>query len=215
MNDASFVRRFEPLSDLSCDSDCFLDRNRPSSNPFSKRRALDEFQHERSHIVRLFDTMDGGDVWMVERTEDFSLALEACEPIRVGRKTFGKDLDCDVSTQAAVAGAIDLAHAAVADRLDDVKVGGEDLARSKPVSGQLRAMIQERIRCRLRGEHPFHFSDEQRASVERARHECPALGRRLLERRLEDFADAAEVFRRDRSKWRRFVHRGMVSPYLL
>ena len=56
---------------------------------------------------------------MRQRGDGVRLALEAREPIGIGRKRRGQDLDGDLAPQFRVARAIDLAHATGTDRRDD------------------------------------------------------------------------------------------------
>ena len=65
--------------------------------------------------VSFFEAVDGGDVRMIQRGEDFRFALEPGEPLGIGRDRVGQDLDRDVPLQPRVGGAIDLAHPAGAD----------------------------------------------------------------------------------------------------
>ena len=65
--------------------------------------------------------------WFSEAS-DLRFALEAREPIGVGRERVGQDLDRDVAIQLRVARAIDLAHPAGAERRQDL-VGAEPRAR--------------------------------------------------------------------------------------
>jgi len=53
--------------------------------------------------------------------EQLGLALEAREAIGILREGCGQRLDRDVAPEARVAGAIDLAHAAGAERRDDLE----------------------------------------------------------------------------------------------
>ena len=54
---------------------------------------------------------------MVQRREELGLALEPRQTLFVFRKLFGEDFDRDVAVELRVASAIDLTHAAFADRL--------------------------------------------------------------------------------------------------
>lgn len=56
---------------------------------------------------------------MVERGKDLSFALESCEPIGIGGEQFRQHLQCDLALELRVLGAIDLAHAARANEVDD------------------------------------------------------------------------------------------------
>ena len=71
---------------------------------------------------------------MIERGDRFGLALEPFECLgRDGARR--KDFDRDLPIETRVAGAIDLAHAARAER-------GEDLVRAKPGSGVERHGVE-------------------------------------------------------------------------
>ena len=65
------------------------------------------------------ETIDMSDVRVVERSERLRFLLEARDAHRVVRERRGQHLDRDVATELRIARAIDLAHAARADRLDD------------------------------------------------------------------------------------------------
>ena len=64
---------------------------------------------------------------MVERGDRAGLLLEAAQARPGRRQARRQDLDRDLAAEARVAGAIDLAHAARAER-------GEDLVGAEPVS---------------------------------------------------------------------------------
>ena len=53
---------------------------------------------------------------MIELCEDFSFAMKPGEAIRISGEGVGEYLDGDVALQSRVAGAIDLAHSASAER---------------------------------------------------------------------------------------------------
>ena len=65
---------------------------------------------------------------MVQRGEGLGFALKPREPLGVGGERLGQDLDRDVAIQLRVARAIDLAHAAGAER-------GQDLVRAEAGAG--------------------------------------------------------------------------------
>ena len=79
---------------------------------------------------------------MIERGGRVRLALEAPEPLGIGRQRRGQHLDRDVAPEPRVAGAIDLAHSTRAERRDDLvgtqaRSGGEAHGFFS-ASGQLR-----------------------------------------------------------------------------
>ena len=81
-----------------------------------------------------FDAVNGGDVRMVQRREHFGFALEAGEAFGIVGEARREDFDRDVALQPRVARAIDLAHAAGAERCQHLE-GPEAAAGLK---GQLR-----------------------------------------------------------------------------
>ena len=85
----------------------------------------------------MFEDVDSGNVWMVQRGEDFSFALETSEPIVVSRERGGKDLDRDLTLKLGVGRPIHLPHPAFADRRRDV-VDAEARAR---IEGQTAGSI--------------------------------------------------------------------------
>lgn len=97
MDDASFVCDFERLCDLTCDSDCFVRRNWTKRNAIGKCWTFDEFEHQSAKAVLFFEAVDSGNVWMIQRGENVSFALESTNPISVQQKRFGQDLDCHVT----------------------------------------------------------------------------------------------------------------------
>ena len=96
MDDALLVRGFERLGDLLRDLKRLVDRDRAARNALRQIVALDEFHHERRDARALFEAVDGGDVRMIQRGEDFGFAMEPCEPIVVSGERWRQDLDGDL-----------------------------------------------------------------------------------------------------------------------
>ena len=76
--------------------------------------ALDEFHHEGGHALAFFKAMDGRNVRVVQRREDFGFALKTGQSVRIPRQGRWKDLDGDLTLQPGVRRPIDLPHAAFA-----------------------------------------------------------------------------------------------------
>src|ERR1700730_5350448 len=85
-------------------------------NSLRERLAFDQF-HDESAVV---DAVDGRDVGMVQRCEQLSFALEPGDALGVLGEGVGKDLEGDLPLEPGVQGAIDLAHAAGAERRNDL-----------------------------------------------------------------------------------------------
>ena len=66
--------------------------------------------------VAAFETIDRGDVGMVQRGEHLGLALEPGETLRIRRDRFRQNLDRDGALQVGVGGPIHLSHATGAER---------------------------------------------------------------------------------------------------
>ena len=68
------------------------------------------------HGAGIFETVDRGDVRMIEGGEHLGFALETREAIGVERQGLREDLHGDVAIQRAIMCAIDLAHPALSNR---------------------------------------------------------------------------------------------------
>src|SRR5437764_13331973 len=82
--------------------------------------------------------MQRADVRMRQLRDRARLAVEALAQLRVGGEHIGQDLDGDDAIEPRVAGAIDFAHAAGAERCEDL-VGSEACAERQAHSAASRA----------------------------------------------------------------------------
>ena len=80
-----------------------------------ERRPFDELHDERHDAVALFQAVDVRNVRVVQRREDFCLAVKASEAFGVRCERVGQDLDGDLPLQLGVRRSIHLAHSAHAD----------------------------------------------------------------------------------------------------
>ena len=88
----------------------------------AERRPFDELHDERDAAVRSLDTVDGGDVGMIQRGERFRFAVEPREALGIRGERFGQDFDRNLPPEIRVGGAVNLAHATRAKRTDDFKM---------------------------------------------------------------------------------------------
>ena len=133
----SFFERSEAIrdGDLPRDRQGLVRRKRALGDSVGKGRALDELHHERLHASGIFEPVESRDVRMIERGEDFSLALETGEPVWICRHPGRQDLDRDLTLQPRVGRAIHLAHSALAERRDDaVRSQAGSLGQGHPTS---------------------------------------------------------------------------------
>jgi hypothetical protein len=68
MDDSSLVRGLESFRDLPRDLDGLLDRNRAARQPLREVFPFDQLQRETDHAIRFSETVNRGDVRMIEPT---------------------------------------------------------------------------------------------------------------------------------------------------
>ena len=120
MDHPALVRRLDAGGDLNGHVDRFIERQRAAPQPCGERLALDELERQVGGAVDRLQAVDSCDVRVGERREQPRLALEAREPLGVLRELRRQRLDGHVTPQPRVTGAIDLAHAARAERNTDL-----------------------------------------------------------------------------------------------
>ena len=128
MDDARVVRFLEGLGDLLGDLQRLVDGNRPFVEALLEVLTLDELENEKRLAVCLLETVDRGDLRVVERREKMSLALEALKASSVFRNLSRQDLDRHVPPELRVGGAVDLPHPPGPEELEDL-VRAEALPR--------------------------------------------------------------------------------------
>ncbi len=131
MHHAPFVGGLEGVGDLAGNRQRFVEPNRTVRDPVRQRVALDELEHDRRHAVGLFEPVDRADVWMVDAGQQLRLAVKSRESIGVRHGGVPQHLDGHVALQFRVACTVHVAHAAAAERR-------ENLVRSESHSGAER-----------------------------------------------------------------------------
>ena len=119
MDDAFFMRGFQRLGNLTRHGEGLLDRHRTTLQPVGERFPLDQLHDEEVTPVGLLHAMKRGDVRMIERGEHPRLAREPGDAVGVEDEILGQHLDGHAASELRVASAIDLAHAAGAERGGD------------------------------------------------------------------------------------------------
>ena len=79
-----------------------------------------QFEDKEAHTPGVFEAVDAADVRVAERGEHLGLALEPREVLGIFGEALRQNLDRHLAAQLRVARAIDLAHAARAERRDDL-----------------------------------------------------------------------------------------------
>ncbi len=110
MNDPLLVRGFQRFRDLLRDRERLVDRSRTACDALRKIVALDQLHHQGGEVRGLFESVNRGDVQMVEGREHFGFALEARQAIRIASHRGGQHLDRNLAFQIRVGGLIHLAH---------------------------------------------------------------------------------------------------------
>ena len=83
MNDALRVSGFERFGDLTRYGQCLVQRESAMADAVRQRDSVDQLHYEGLHTVGVFESVDVRDVRMIQRSQNFGLALEAGEPIGV------------------------------------------------------------------------------------------------------------------------------------
>ena len=83
MDDGFVVGGFEPLCNLLEERERFSPAESASGDPRRKRFALNELHHQELRAVVLFESVERGDVGMVERGKQTRFSLEAIETFLV------------------------------------------------------------------------------------------------------------------------------------
>ena len=66
-----------------------VQRERTCLQPLGERLAFDQFEHQELCAVRLFQSVDRGNVWMIERGKDLRFTAEARDAIGIVDEALG------------------------------------------------------------------------------------------------------------------------------
>ena len=119
MDDAEAVRGVERAGDVDRHAERLAQRQRPARDRVGERLPFEVLHDQVVDAVLMADVVERADVRMVQPRDRARLAVEALAQLRARGEMRGQDLDGDVAVETRVAGAIDLAHAAGAERGDD------------------------------------------------------------------------------------------------
>jgi hypothetical protein len=121
VDDAALVRDLERRRHLRCDLKRLVHGERRAREASAQRLALDALQHQHHRAARhLLQSMDGGDVRVVQARECQRLVAEAGERFRARRQPRRQHLERHLALEPRVAREPDLAHAAGAQLADDL-----------------------------------------------------------------------------------------------
>ena len=124
MDHSGGVRGSKAVRHLCGDLQQFTDGNGLAREQGAQRFALNQLAHDVLLASFNAEVIYGDDIGMVERGNGACLTLEAAAALDAGCIVFAENLDRDVPVQPGIAGTINLAHAACAER-------GPDLIRAQ------------------------------------------------------------------------------------
>jgi hypothetical protein len=112
----------ERFSALDAEGDQLVDRNRRATRASAEGLALDVLHRDEVEAVGLVHRVDGDDVGVIQHRGEAGFLTEALARVGVlAQRRERKDLEGDRTAELQVGGAVDLAHAALAElRLDAV-----------------------------------------------------------------------------------------------
>ncbi len=128
MNDTDFVRSRQRVGNLCRDGDCFAEWNGTGRQQLSHRLATNQFHGDEVRLVDATELINRDNVRVIECGRGTSFHLKAGHGFGLRMMLQQNGLDCDFTAEARVPGAINLAHAAGTELLEDF-VGAEASAR--------------------------------------------------------------------------------------
>jgi hypothetical protein len=117
VHDPAAVRHIQRTRDLDPVAQHLRQRQRPLGEAVGERLPLEQLHHQVIGAVVVADVVKRADVRVVEVGDRACLALETGADFRVRGEVGRQHLDRDVTTQAGIPGAVDLAHAARTERI--------------------------------------------------------------------------------------------------
>ena len=128
VDDAPIVSRREGVGHGNTDLEDSGQRHALVGADLIETPAFDELHRQEVDAAVFLNREQGHDVWVIEPGDGLRLALEPRETLRISGCFGGQDLQGDIAFEPGVAGAVDLAHAPLAEQIDDLVV-------SQPASG--------------------------------------------------------------------------------
>ena len=119
MDDALLMRLLQGLSDFCSNLQNLIERQRAFRQALGESLAFEILHDQEVGAVLRADVVKRADIRMLQRGNGFGLALHALLQFRVSGEMRRQNLDGDGAVEASVLGAIDLAHAACAERRED------------------------------------------------------------------------------------------------
>ena len=135
MRDLLLVRGGQRVGERQRELEESRQRQAAGRNQRVERLALDELHRQETDAVGFLGRVDGDDVRVIEGGDGAGFAREAFEPRRIAGHVGRQHLERDVAAEPRIVRAIHLAHAACAERGDDL----------------IRADAGSRVQCHVLG----------------------------------------------------------------
>jgi hypothetical protein len=122
MRDAVVVRKTDRVGERNGVIEETIQAHSLDRNDLGERASFDELHGEKGGAVGFFDGIHRDNVGMFERRDGARFAHEAPVALGIAGGVFGENLECDVTTQFGIMGAVHFAHTALAELFDDLVV---------------------------------------------------------------------------------------------
>ena len=122
MNDAALVGGVQSVGDLQCQAQQLLGWQGVFTHVVLQRPAFHQLHHDELLAVVLADVEDGADRRMIQRAGETGFTSEPLDGACLLEERWRQEFDGDPAAEPRVFGAIDDAHAAAAELVEDAVV---------------------------------------------------------------------------------------------
>ena len=123
MNDAFFMGGLQRFGNLLAAFQGLFDGHGFPFEALAECLTLDQFHDQGMDLIGFLDSVDGGDVGVIQSGQDLGLAVKTRDAIPIPGKGLRQDLDGHLTVEFGIGGAIDLTHAALAELRRNLIVG--------------------------------------------------------------------------------------------
>lgn len=88
--------------DLFGNRESLLTRDRPGFDPLGDRRTFHQFHHQRVLGAGIFQAVDGSNVRVIQRRQNFGFAAEMAQPVGVACNSGRQDLQRNFAAELTV-----------------------------------------------------------------------------------------------------------------
>jgi hypothetical protein len=103
-----FVGVFQSVGDLPGDADRLIDGNRASFDAISECWPFHQLHYQSASAPGIFQSVDRGDIGMIEGGEDLGFALETRHAFGITGKGFWQNLDSYITAKLGITGTVNL-----------------------------------------------------------------------------------------------------------